>query len=188
VPGRAEVVFIGDSLTEGWQSIGSEIWEARYAYRGAVNLGVGGDLTSDVLWRIERGELEAFTPRLVVLMVGTNDLGSGSSPAETFKGIAACVRAIVGRFPEAHVLLLGVLPRGSGGPQSPMRRSVASVNATLACLDYGRQVHFLDIGEAFVAPDGTVRPELFEADKVHLAPPGYRVWADAMGDAFNALV
>ncbi len=145
-------------------------------------------MTADVLWRIEHGELDGLAPRLVVLLVGTNDLGSGFSPQETFQGIAACVRAIGSRLPEAHILLLGVLPRGSGHPQSPMRRSVANVNATLAALDDGKLVHFLEIGDAFLGADGTVRPELFEADKVHLAAPGYRVWADAMAPAFNSLL
>lgn len=182
------VVFIGDSLTEGWQTIGAEVWESRYAYRGAVNLGVGGDFTEDVLWRIEHGDLESIAPRLVVLLVGTNDLGNGASPQETFRGIAACVRAIGVQVPATHLLLLGVLPRGSGAPQSPMRRSVAGVNAILTCLDDGKLVHYLDIGDAFLGPGGLVRPELFEADKVHLAAPGYRVWADAMGATFNSLL
>lgn len=188
MPHRSAVAFIGDSLTEGWQSTGLEVWEACYAERHALNFGVAGDLGSDVLWRVEHGELDGAAPRLVVLLAGTNDLGSGASPAETFKGVAACLRAIVARLPDAHVLLLGILPRGAGGPGTPMRRSVSSVNATLAALDDGKLVHFLDIGDAFLNPDGTVRAELFEADKVHLAAPGYRAWADAMGAAFAALL
>ncbi|MFY9781082.1 MAG: GDSL-type esterase/lipase family protein [Candidatus Baltobacteraceae bacterium] len=187
-PRLGEIAFIGDSLTEGWEAAGIEVWESRFAQRGAVNFGVGGDLTGDVLWRVEHGELDGLALRLIVLLVGTNDLGSGLSPAATFRGIAATVRALAARFPEAHVLLLGILPRGSGGPLSPMRRSVAAVNASLTCLDDGKRVHFLDIGGAFLEPGGAVRPEMFEADKVHLAAPGYRAWADAMGDAFNALL
>jgi len=185
---RPEVVFIGDSLTEGWLTSGVRMWESRYRHRGAVNLGVGGDFTGDVLWRIEHGDLDEMAPRLVVLLAGTNDLGAGVSPQETFNGIAACVRAIGVRLPQAHLLLLGVLPRGSGIPGSPMRRSVADVNALVACLDDEKLVHYLDIGDAFLGPGGTVRAELFEADKVHLATPGYQVWADAMASTFNALL
>ena len=184
----ADVVFIGDSLTEDWRSIGAEVWEARYARRGAVDFGVGGDRTDDVLWRIERGQLDGIAPRLVVLLVGTNDLGNGVSPAQTFEGIAACVRAIRARLPDARLLLLGLLPRGTGGPQTGMRRAVAAVNAALARLDDGRHLHFLDIGHAFLEADGTVRAELFELDKLHVTAAGYRAWADAMAATFDTLV
>jgi beta-glucosidase len=187
VPSRYDLVLIGDSLTEEWQSTGAATWEALFADR-TLNLGVGGDRTGDVLHRIENGALDGLSARVAVLLAGTNDLGNGVPPATVFGGVAACARAIAARLPGAQLLVLGILPRGSGGPGGPMRRAVASVNARLSTLDDGRRVHYLDIGDAFLDPAGSVRLELFDPDLLHLAPAGYRAWGQALQPPLDALL
>lgn len=181
------VVFLGDSLTFDWGGDGRETWDRLYAPLGAANFGIGGDRTSDVLWRIEHGELGNADTRLVVLMIGTNDLGNGATPEETSSGVRACVEAVRRKLPLARVLLLGILPRGGGDAQTPLRQAIARTNDTISRLDDGGSVRYRDIGPAFLKPDGTVRPELYLDDLIHLGSLGYAAWADAMRATFGAL-
>lgn len=181
------MLFLGDSLVAGWRTTGAQVWEERYAHRGAVALGFAGESARGVLRRVARGEFDGFAPRLVVLLAGTNDLGGGASADAASRSVTACVAAVRSRFPDARILLLGLLPRGDGRRGGRVQRDVRAVNAALAALDDGAAVRFADLADAFTTPRGAVRPELFEPDKLHLSAAGYRVWADAMAPVFNAL-
>ncbi len=171
--GSAKVLFLGDSITQGWG--GNATWKEHYTPRGALNFGIGGDQTQHVLWRIQNGELDGLSPKVVVLMIGTNN--AGSSPAED---IAAGVEAIVAdlrqRLPETDILLLGVFPR-SEKPDAT-REKLAKVNERISKLD-GEKVHYLDIGKVFLQEDGTISKEIMP-DFLHLSPKGYELWADAI--------
>jgi beta-glucosidase len=185
--GHIRVLFIGDSLTYGWRVDGLEAWERTFAPLGAEDFGIGGDRTIDILWRVQHGELDGIAPRAVVLSIGTNDLGSRLGVDATVKGIAACVHAIRKKLPKTTIVVLGILPRGDGGPGSQMRRDVASVNARLAPLGRAPATRYLDIGSAFTR-DGQVRRELFRPDLLHLSTEGYRVWAATLRPEIDALV
>jgi beta-glucosidase len=139
------------------------------------------------LWRVQHGELDGIAPRAVVLSIGTNDLGSNLGVDATVKGITACVHAIRRKLPKTTIVVLGILPRGDGGPASPMRRDVASVNARLAPLGRAPATRYLDIGSAFTK-GGQVRRELFRPDLLHLSTEGYRVWAATLRPEITALV
>jgi lysophospholipase L1-like esterase len=178
--GGIRLLFIGDSLTYAWLLDGRETWDARFVPLGAENFGIGGDRTVDVQWRAANGELDGIAPRAVVLSIGTNDLGVGRSVAATADGIDACVRAIRAKLPNAIVIVAGVLPRGTGGAQTPLRRHITAVNARVAKLADGRMVRFVDAGGAFLKPNGEVRAELYRFDFIHLSGEGYRVWAKAL--------
>jgi beta-glucosidase len=185
--GNIPLLFLGDSLTYAWQLDGRESWEKTFAKRGAVAFGIGGDRTEDLLWRIAHGELDGIAPKTVVLAIGTNDLGSGFGVDQSARGIEAVVAAARAKLPHTTILLLGVLPRGVGGPDVPMRRRIAAVNARLAKLDDGRHLHFSDCKDVFLDARGEVRPELFLPDLLHLSSAGYRAWAVSLDKRLAAL-
>jgi len=171
--GNVDLLFLGDSITQGWHP---EVWNRFYAPRRAANFGIGGDRTEHVLWRIQHGELEGIRPRVVVLMIGTNNAGSNSAD-EIVAGITAIVQELRGRLPEAKVLLLGVFPR-SPSPDA-VRQRLEEVNRRIASLADGSSVVFLDLKDAFLNADGTISREIMP-DFLHLSRRGYRIWAEAM--------
>lgn len=169
----AEVVFIGDSITQGWRGAGKELWAAHYAPLKAANCGIGGDSTRQVLWRIEQGLLDGLAAKLVVVAIGTNNLygdHNGGSDAEIAAGVKTAVAAVRARQPAAKVLVLGMLPREN----AYFCGRIAAINAISAKLDDGKDVRFLDPGAAFLEAPGTVKAELYSPDKVHLTTAGYQ--------------
>ena len=180
---RPRVVFLGDSITQDWGGSGRAEWEARFAPLNAVNLGIGGDRTQNILWRIADGALNGLTPELVVLKIGVNNLWTEvqeCGPEAVADGVAACVAAIRAKCPDAKVLALGILPT-QADPENPLREIVRAVNArsaaTLPTPD--GQVRFADIGAVFLEPDGTISADIMP-DGCHLSPRGYRLFADAL--------
>jgi alpha-mannosidase len=179
--GGIDLLFMGDSITDFWRNRGIEIWNKYYAPRHAADFGISGDRTQHVLWRIEHGELDGIKPKVVVLMIGTNNTGAGkghNTPAEIVYGIADIVQEFRQKLPETKILLLSVFPRGAnfGDPQ---RAQIALINSVLPKLDDGKMVKYLDIGGKFLEPDGTL-PKSVMPDLLHPNAEGYRIWAEAM--------
>jgi lysophospholipase L1-like esterase len=175
--GTAELVFLGDSITAGWNAK-KEIWDKAFSQYKPANFGIGGDRTQHVLWRIENGELEGIKPKAVVLMIGTNN--SGSDPAEGIaKGITKIVETIRAKQPQAKILLLAVFPRGERATPNPGREKLKEVNAIVSKLDDGKQIHYLDIGSKFLQPDESISKDIMP-DYLHLSATGYQIWADAI--------
>lgn len=178
--GRIDVLFLGDSITEAWEKNGAKVWDSSFLPLHAANFGIGGDTTQNVLWRItEGGALKGVSPRVVVLMIGTNNFGlNGDEPAAVLRGIDAIVKALRAGCPEAKILLLDLFPRGN--PGDPLRTKVAEANQLIE--DYGRKnpgVTRLRIWDEFMNGDGTLPPEIMP-DKLHLSEKGYSIWAEAM--------
>jgi lysophospholipase L1-like esterase len=172
--GHVDLLFLGDSITQGWNE--NTVWQRFYGPRHAANFGIGGDRTQHVLWRIQNGELDGITPKVTVLMIGTNNLHD-DTPDEIAQGIKSIVAELQKRLPKTQVLLLGVFPR-SPKPDSARDR-VTSINEKIARLDDGSHIRFLDIGKAFLNPDATISPDVMP-DYLHLSTKGYRIWAEAM--------
>jgi lysophospholipase L1-like esterase len=126
--GKVDLVFIGDSITHFWETDGKAVWKECYARRNAVGLGIAGDRTQHVLWRIEHGNLDGIAPKLAILMIGTNNART-NTPEQTAEGIAAIVHAIQIRTPATIILLLGIFPRGRDAAD-PLRRTNQKVNQT----------------------------------------------------------
>lgn len=176
------IVFLGDSITQGWADEGRCEWDRRFVPRNAVNLGIGGDRTQQILWRLADGALDRLNPALVVLLIGVNNLWRDVhefGPERVADGVAAVVDAIRTKCPRARVLALGILPT-QADPAHPLRAVVREVNArSAAALSADETVCFADIGRLFVEDDGRISPEIMH-DACHLTPRGYRRFAEAL--------
>jgi lysophospholipase L1-like esterase len=180
--GNIDLLFLGDSITQGWG--GNEVWKRFYAPRNAANFGIGGDRTEHVLWRLEHGEVEGIHPKVVVLMIGTNNSGSNTAEAIA-NGVTAIVKSLREKLPESKILLLGVFPRGE--KPGSIRDKLAAVNEKISKLDDGKMIKYLDIGKSFLQEDGTIARDVMP-DFLHLSPKGYRIWADAMEPTLQAML
>ncbi len=181
---RVELLFVGDSITQGWENEGKAAWATHFAPRNAVALGFGGDRTENLLWRLQNGQLEGLDPKAVVVMIGTNNTGERLEPPElTVAGIQANLAEIRRRLPDAQILLLALFPRGET-PADLTRRHNARINTLLPALADGEHIHFLDIGPAFLEPDGRL-PKTVMPDLLHLSPQAYETWARAIAPTLN---
>lgn len=184
--GEAQVVFLGDSITAGWNGQ-KALFDKEYAQYKAVNFGIGGDRVQHVLWRVENGEFEGIKPKVVVLMIGTNNAGvAENSPEQIAAGIKNIIAAIHKRSADTKVLLLAIFPRGAGEANNPGRTKNKAVNALIAKFDDGQKVHFFDIGPKFLTADGTLSKEIMP-DLLHLNAKGYQIEADAIREKLAAL-
>jgi len=174
--GNADLLFIGDSITQGWERAGKAVWDEFYAKRNAVNLGIGGDRTQHVLWRLDHGNIEGIQPKLAVLMIGTNNASSNTSE-QIAAGVTAIVEKLRAKLPETKVLILAIFPRGPD-KENAQRKVNEGANAIIQKLADNKMVHYLDIGPSFLAPDGTLSKEVMP-DLLHLNEKSYRTWAEA---------
>jgi len=181
--GGIDLLFLGDSITDSWRNAGRPVWESEYGGLRAANFGISGDRTQHVLWRLRNGEGEGFQPKLIVLMIGTNNTGleqgekRRNSIGEVSAGITAVVRELRTRFGSARILLLAVFPRGN--KDSTQRREVEEINLRIAKLHDGKSVHYLDIGSHFKDANGEI-PRDVMPDLLHPNRKGYQLWADAI--------
>jgi beta-glucosidase len=177
---KISLVFLGDSITEGWNGGGRIVWAKSYWKYDPANFGIGGDKTQNVLWRIENGELDHINPKVVVLMIGTNNVSYAAE--DILVADEKIVREIHQKLPNAKVLLLGIFPRGAD-PKDPnvaaMREKIQTVNQGLAKLDDGDKTRYLDIGNKFLGADGKISKDIMP-DALHPNAKGYQIWADAM--------
>lgn len=175
---KAKVIFIGDSITQGWEGSGKDVWAKYYARRNALNLGIGSDHTQHVLWRLDHGNLEGLNPKVAVVLIGVNNAPHDeNSPRMILEGVQAVVKKLRERLPQTKVLLLGIFPFREDF--SSQRGKVLQVNQALHKLDDGEWVRFLDFGHLFVEADGRISKRIMP-DFVHLTPEGYRMWAEAI--------
>ncbi|MFA5265416.1 MAG: GDSL-type esterase/lipase family protein [Opitutaceae bacterium] len=183
--GEAELLVIGDSITEGWRNTAA--WGKYFGAYKAANFGIGGDETQNLLWRLENGAVGNLKPKVVVLLIGTNNIGRGNnSVCDVLRGIGAVLARLRGAFPSAKILLLGIFPADQS-PQSEMRRRIVAVNASLPNFDDGATVFVRDIGHIFLEPDDSISPAIMP-DFLHLAEEGYRRWAELMAPMVSQLM
>jgi len=180
------LLFIGDSITEGWihnaKNQAPDVWKSHYWQYNPADFGIGGDRTEHVLWRIDHGELDGLTPKVVVVMIGTNNVPPGNPAEEIVAADTKIVQEIHDKIPDAKVLLLGIFPRGAD-PKDPkvadMRAEIKQINSELAKLDDGNKTRYLDIGDKFLDADGVIQKDIM-SDALHPTPKGYQIWAEAM--------
>jgi N-acetylglucosamine-6-sulfatase len=194
--GDIDLIFLGDSITEGWEGAGKEAWQKHYATRNAVDFGIGGDETQHVLWRLQNGNVSGLDkpqpkdskpPRLVVLMIGTNNLGNSSAtPAQTAAGVLAVVKELRAKLPQTKVLLLAIFPR-EAKPEGSLRKQVAATNQLIKAAKLPDGVTYLDIADKFTDKDGVIGKDVMP-DELHLSPKGYEIWAQAIEPKVHELL
>jgi len=178
VAGDVDLLFIGDSITQGWESDGKEAWQKYYGDRKAMNIGISGDRTQHVLWRLDHGNVEGISPKLAILMIGTNNSnGKDNTAGEIADGIKAIVARLREKLPMTKVLILAVFPRGE--KPNPQREKIAELNHIVSQLADDKTVFYLDIGKNFLTEDGTLAKDIMP-DFLHLSPKAYDLWAKAI--------
>lgn len=185
--GEVDLLLIGDSITQGWADEGRRIWDAYYGRRRAVNLGFNDDRTEHVLWRLEHGEIEGITPKVAVVMIGTNNTGGRHDPPEeTAVGIQAILTTLRTGLPGTKILLLGVFPRGPSA-EDPLRRLNAAINDRIRAYADNQHIVFLDLSLHFLDDQGDLSQDLMP-DYLHPSERGYQVWADEMDEVIRKLL
>ncbi|WP_426342597.1 GDSL-type esterase/lipase family protein [Pseudoduganella sp. S-14] len=173
--GGVDVMFLGDSLTEMWPK---PLWERNFGALKAANFGIGGDHTGNVLWRLQEPAIAGIRPRLVVLMIGVNNINlCNESADEVFNGILAVVARLRTQYPAARILLNAVLPEGA--PDSDERRRILALNQKIRTLGDGKAIFFHDYGARFTGAGGVLSREL-QPDLLHFSEKGYGILAEAI--------
>jgi beta-glucosidase len=184
---KVDLLMIGDSITHGWESGGKEIWDKYYAQRHPLNIGFSGDRTENVLWRLQHGAIDDISPKLAVIMIGTNNTGHRQDkPEDTAAGIKAILDELHERIPDTKCLLLAIFPRGAK-PTDPLRQINDATNAIIAKLDDGQRVFYLDISDQFLDDEGVLSKEIMP-DLLHPNKRGYAMWAEAVEPAIKQLM
>jgi lysophospholipase L1-like esterase len=183
--GKIDLAFVGDSITRRWRGEGNkEVWDKYWGSYKAVNMGIGGDATQNVLWRLKNGQLDGYKARVFVVMIGTNNCWGEPVPADVADGIKAILDLIQSKQPKAKILLLSILPVGE--KPNPGREPRAAINALISKFQ-GGPVHYMDISAKFLEPDGTISNEVMP-DALHLGPKGYEIWSEAIKDKVKELL
>jgi lysophospholipase L1-like esterase len=175
--GNVDLLMIGDSITQAWEGPGKAVWKKYYGKRNAVNLGISGDRTGHVLWRLENGNIDGISPKLAVIMIGTNNSGS-NTPEQIAEGVTAIVSKLRTALPEMQILLLGIFPRGTND-QDKRRQVVMKTNEIISKLDAEEMVTYLDIGEKFLDEKRVLSRKVMP-DLLHLSPAAYETWSAAI--------
>ncbi len=174
--GHAKVLWIGDSIVQRWEDSGKKIWNKYYARREAVNLGISGDKTEHVLWRLDHCNLECVSPKLAIVMIGQNN-GPSNTAEEIAEGAGAVVLKLRQKLPDMKILLLAIFFRGEKPNDEQIK--LAKANDILSKLADGQHVFFMNINKIFLRPDGSI-PKSLMPDCEHPNKRGCRVWAEAI--------
>jgi lysophospholipase L1-like esterase len=176
--GDVDLIYVGDSITHGFDNAGKEMWDKYYAPRKAVNMGFGGDRTQHVLWRFDHGEIDGISPKLAILMIGTNNSnGEDNTAEEIADGIKAICLKIRTKLPKTKILILAIFPRGE--KPSPQREKNAQASLLASQIADDDIIYYLDINQKFLQADGTLSKEIMP-DLLHPKEKGYKIWAEAI--------
>jgi lysophospholipase L1-like esterase len=174
-----DLLMIGDSIKHGWENKGRKTWQKFYSHRNAINLGFSGDRTEHVLWRLQNGAVGGVSPKLAVIMIGTNNTGHRKDPAiETALGIKEIVSELRTRLPSTRILLLAVFPRGTH-IEDVERKINNQVNNIISTFSNGKTVFYLNVNDVFLDKNGVLSKQIMP-DLLHPNSKGYEMWANAM--------
>lgn len=187
--GEIDLLFLGDSITDYWPQRAAEIWDREFSQYRHANFGISADRTQHLLWRLKNGIGEGFQPKVIVLLIGTNNTGfepnsetPRNSTEEAIEGISAVVAEIRERFGDAKLLLFGLFPRGD--VDNPQREQIRIINRHISRFHDGETIHYFEIGGEFLDEEGNIPPQLMP-DKLHPASKGYEIWASALREPLS---
>ena len=176
--GNVDLLMIGDSITQGWENAGKTIWDKYYAHRNAVNMGFNGDRTQHVLWRLENGHLESISPKLAVVMIGTNNSNRDDNTAEEIsEGIIAICKKIREKCSKTKILLLAIFPRGP--EPSPQRQKNAKASLLASKIADDKMIYYMNINDKFLIDKKFLSMKIMP-DYLHPNEEGYKIWAEAI--------
>ncbi|MEI6248622.1 MAG: GDSL-type esterase/lipase family protein [Verrucomicrobiota bacterium] len=182
--GPLDVLLVGDSITIQWGSS----WSKHFPDRKAVNIGIGGDKTQNVLWRLDHGGVDGLKPSAIVLMIGNNNMffTPETGVAAAAQGVKACLANLREKFPEALIVVAKILPCHT--PKVRFYEDILLTNAEIDKLNLGAdpKVKVLDLTQDFLNADGTIKRSLFTADNIHLSPEGYAAYAARLKPLLDA--
>jgi lysophospholipase L1-like esterase len=183
--GGIELYFEGDSITRRWEATHQDNWRQNFAGWKAADFGAGGDRTQNVLYRLLNGELDGVNPKVIVLLIGTNNVGpdpvkgdDGPLVRDVVKGIKACLNVMRKKAPGAKILLVGITPRNTNGSAAVMP-TINWINKRIAKFADGKTIRFLNINDQLAGKDGKLYEGMTD-DGLHLTDKAYQLWADAM--------
>ncbi len=183
---KAKIVFLGDSITQGFEDKGKESWNKHFAPLGALNWGYSGDRTEHLIWRLQNGDIQRINPQAAVILMGTNNTGQTQRPAEeTVGAIKRTLDDLAWKWPNTKIILMSVFPRGET-QEDPLRKLNSQINEQVKSLADGKRVHLLDINEQFLDDAGNLSKDIFP-DLLHLAPAAYDTWATAVSAKLKEL-
>jgi lysophospholipase L1-like esterase len=187
--GNIDVLFMGDSITDWWRNetgnmAGKPVFDQYFGNMKVANFGIAGDTTQGVLYRLQNGEGQGFSPKAIMLMIGTNNTRANLA-GEIAEGVGAVVLELQKDFPAAKILLLGVFPRSTA--DSPLRPQIAEINSIISRLHDGNRVQYLDIGSIFLDQNGNI-PTTIMSDGLHPTTAGYELWAQEVIGPLTALM
>ena len=182
--GPVDVLLVGDSITIQWGAS----WAKQFPDRKAANIGIGGDKTQNVLWRLDHGGVDGLNPRAIVLMIGNNNMffTPETGVAAAAQGVKACLANLREKFPEADVVVAKILP--CHAPKVRFYEDILLTNAEIdqLKLDADPKVKVLDLTQDFLNADGTIKADLFTSDKIHLSLAGYEAYANRLKPLLDA--
>jgi len=194
--GPIDVLLVGDSITQQWGSALDRkplntAWQKHFSRYQTVNLGIAGDKTQNVLWRLDHGGVAGLRPRLVVLLIGNNNMfyTRETGVAAAAQGITACVENLRAKFPEAELVVATIFP--AHRPGHAFYEDIKQTNAALRAMQLERdpKIHLLDLWPEMIEADGTLRRGLFQADNIHLTQDGgYAFFAAQLQPLFARLL
>lgn len=192
--GKIDLYFVGDSIARRWGATDYpellENWRQNFFGWNAADFGWGADRTQNILWRLENGELDGVNPKAIVILAGTNNVGSrpgGDAKVEDIThGIAAIVNLCRQKAPDATIVLTAIFPRNDNMAVMP---EIDRINANLARLADGRKVRLLNVNDRLADKDGRLFDGMMNArDKLHPTIKGYQVWADGLKPILTELL
>jgi len=173
--GKIDLIYIGDSIVQRYESVGKPVWDHYYAPRNALNLGISGDRTQHVIWRLDNGNIEGINPKLAIVMIGQNN-GGHNTASEIAEGVTEVVKIIRTKLPKTKILLLGIFQRRE--KPTPERAVLAEANNIISKLA-NSSISYMDINSVYVQPDGTI-PASLMPDFEHPSELGFKRWAEAI--------
>jgi platelet-activating factor acetylhydrolase IB subunit beta/gamma len=188
--GPIDILLVGDSITQQWGSPLSgpkgelnAAWKKRFGQYKTVNIGIGGDKTQNILWRLDHGGVDGLEPKVIVLLIGNNNMfftaETGFEAAA--QGIKVCVQNLREKFPKVPIITVKVFP--AHAPGVPFYEDIRRVNRALDDLKLTEdpRVELLDLTNELTNKDGTLKAELFTADRIHLTQEaGYGLFAEKL--------
>ena len=176
---KSAVVFLGDSITQGWKTLALDFPNLKVANRG-----ISGDTTRGVWFRLKEDVLD-LKPQAIVLLIGTNDIGLDADPEDAASNIKEILQAVAKSNPNTPVIVCKVMPSHSDKkrPSDKLQKLNSSIDDFIKGK---KQFIRCDTWSIFADADGNAKKEEFP-DLLHPNAAGYEKWANALKLIFAKL-